>query len=145
MLTNQDLHMPPKRDALRNDPGAGKGGQGNASTPDFTQRYPSAWYEQQRWQRTPHLSKIFESEELLDCHPQEMTNLPPSRFTQHSQHLPRGWGVWLNLFSQRPHPDPGEVPVPSDMASGARPSCHICREKTLSSIHIFAVTSDQPA
>lgn len=35
MLTNQDLHMPPKTEALINVTGAGKGGQWNSSAPGF--------------------------------------------------------------------------------------------------------------
>lgn len=58
---------------------------------------------------------------------------------------------WLNPSSQGPHPDPSEVPVPSDVAAHggwgtATVSC-LQREdpQQHSSIYVFAVMSDQPA
>lgn len=58
---------------------------------------------------------------------------------------------WLNPSSQGPHPDPGETPVPSDVAAHggwgtATVSC-LQREDPQQHpfIYVFAVMSDQPA
>lgn len=77
-----------------------KEASGTAALLDFTQRYPSTWYERQRWQHTPHLSKTRRARRV-DCKSQKMRNLPRSCFKQHSQHLPRGWSILAQPLQPR--------------------------------------------
>lgn len=131
MLTNQNLHTPPKTDALINVTGAGKGGQRKSSTPGFYAEVS------QRVVRAVALASHSTSIENTEGSPRRRLTFPVLTSSSKISTCQEDGMFRLKFFRRGLHPDRGEVPVPPNMAAGARPPCNICRGKTLSSIHLF--------
>lgn len=87
-----------------------------ASTPGW---YPGVSQSVARAAAPAVLPQLFKTWRVrrADSQSHKTTNLPCSGPKQHRQHLPGGWGIWLNISSQGAHPAP-DVPVPSDVAAG---------------------------